>query len=176
MSVLRWYVIYTQSRKESLANGLLRHRGFETFYPHYWKTIKHARKETRVMRALYPRYLFVGKHDWQGMGIINDTFGVSTVLYLGDEPFELSEKVMDSVRENCGDDGQTDAPKSVPDKPVFHKGDIVRITDGPWAGFEGPVVIDKKGTVQVILDVFRGKCPVPVPSGGLKLVHPQCGT
>jgi len=173
---LRWYVVHTKPCKESMVNGLLQHQGFETLYPHYWGTVKHARRVKDVIKPYFSRYLFVGKCDWQGMGTINDTLGVSTVLYLGDEPLQLSDKVMDSIRANCGEDGRTDAPKETPDPPVFQKGDIVKIIEGPLQGFEATVAVDKRGAVRVMLDMFRGEFPVTVPSGGLILIHPQCVT
>ena len=55
----RWYVVHTQPHAEKRAICHLERQGFFIFCPRMHKTVRHARKTTRVLAPMFPNYLFV---------------------------------------------------------------------------------------------------------------------
>jgi transcription antitermination factor NusG len=100
---MRWYAVMTAPRAEELANRNLRRLGFWTFYPH--QRVKRKRKRANLDQYLvewvnmpyYPRYMFLGLRDGEGLYGVNECDGVSTVVYSGDRPLEVPHAVMDEI-------------------------------------------------------------------------------
>src|SRR5665213_3569762 len=55
----RWYVVQTQPRREARAIANLQRQNYRVFCPCIRKTVRHARKMSGVLAALFPKYLFV---------------------------------------------------------------------------------------------------------------------
>ena len=54
-----WYVIYTIHNQEFRAEANLKKQGFQLYLPKYIGTRKHARKVDKILKPLFPRYLFI---------------------------------------------------------------------------------------------------------------------
>ena len=50
----RWYVINTQPRSESRAEGNLAGQGFPTYMPRCWRAVRHARRTKKVLAGEEP--------------------------------------------------------------------------------------------------------------------------
>ena len=63
-----WFVVQTQVNSEQIAAANIKQKGFEVYYPNFFKTISHARKTKKVIKPLFPRYIFVSfnknKDNW----------------------------------------------------------------------------------------------------------------
>jgi len=76
-----WFVVQTHYNLEDLALNNIKKSGFEVYCPKYLKTITHARQTKKVLKPLFPRYIFVSfnkkNNDWIK---INYLRGVSSLI------------------------------------------------------------------------------------------------
>ena len=153
---MTWYAVMTNARAELLAAAELCRQGYEVLYLHYPGTVSHARRVSRVLRPYFPRYLFARVEATQSVYGVNHTQGVSTVVYAGDEPVEVPEKVIEELRTRGDENGLV---KMTPDEEEVRKryetGAQVEILTGPFAGFLGVVELDKGKEVCIFLETFK---------------------
>lgn len=117
-----WFIVYTSSNGERLAQEDLEDYGFQVFLPIEVVTLRPARhrknREKRtVSRPLFPRYLFLGFkpgwHDFAGarkskrvQDFIRDAYG---------SPVQMSSDALDAIRADVAngryDEAQTKAAK-----------------------------------------------------------------
>jgi transcriptional antiterminator RfaH len=165
MSGLRWYVVHTQVQKESQAELNLRQQGFVTYLPRYLRTRRHARKSTIVARPLFPRYLFVGldlaRDRWR---VIQSTFGVSNLVFAGEQPLAVPDGVVDQIRAREGNDGfvMLGLPAGV------GPGSRVRLIDGIFADAKGVLerIADDR-RVAILLELLGRKVRIFVPAASV---------
>ena len=76
-----WFVVQTHYNLEDLALNNIKKSVFEVYCPKYLKTITHARQTKKVLKPLFPRYIFVSfnkkNNDWIK---INYLRGVSSLI------------------------------------------------------------------------------------------------
>lgn len=160
-----WSVIHTKIACEfatALYVGLL---GYETFYPTYRKKRVHNHRTETVIQPLFPRYIFVqfdrDKDDWGDLLI---TKGVVDVLRdLSGKPHIIRDIVMDALRTRL------DGPPAANDDPeTLQPGQKVRLTSGPFEGWEGLFCEDAKTRVSVMLSLFGRPTKVSVDRTGIQ--------
>ena len=127
-----WYVVFTRPNGEELAAQHLKRQGFSTYLPRRLTMRRHARKQERVIRPLFPRYLFVGldlgAQRWRS---VHSTVGVSRLVCRGDVPAPVPEGVVEKLIE------QQDEHGCVPLAARFRSGDRVRILGGAFSDLVG---------------------------------------
>ncbi len=170
-----WYAVHTKPQRERQVTTLLHKLGLATLFLHFNDVTRHARRERRVTRAYYPRYVFAGASDPFWVPEINRTIGVSTVVYRGDKPLEVPAEVIEESRQRGDNNGlvamtQEDAKKH---RLRFRKGEQVQIMDGPLAGLFAIVALDSGPTVRVWLQMFGGKVEALFDPEGLKSGSPE---
>lgn len=102
----RWYVILTNANCEAEAAYRLKRQGYVVFWPRRWVTWSHNGKTTSELRSCYSRYLFAAVLDeHQSVGAINDTDGVSRVLTMEGEAYEIPRQAMWNLRKDFDPDG-----------------------------------------------------------------------
>jgi transcription antitermination factor NusG len=141
--VKRWYVVQTKTGAECTAAHYLAQQGFETFFPHFRRTIRHARQTKTVHAPLFPRYLFItldlDRDRWRS---VRTTIGVvSLVSYRDDTPMPVPVGVVEALMKD--------------NSPVA--GHRVRIMDGPFVDHIG--TLDADGRVQVLLELMGKAIP-----------------
>ena len=140
----RWYVVHTQPNNEGRAELNLRQQGFITYLPRYLRSRRHARRTETVARPLFPRYMFVcldlARDRWRS---VQSTFGVSQLVFAGEQPLSLPEGVVDAIRAREGGDGYVALGLPAGIGP----GSPVRLIDGIFA--------DAKGVLERIADDRR---------------------
>jgi transcriptional antiterminator RfaH len=153
-----WYAVHTHPRGEVKALEHLGRQGYETYLPRYARKIRHARKTERVVRALFPRYLFVRLDlTTQGWRSIRSTIGVADIVCLGDQPTPLPDGVVDVLK------AQEDAEGFVQfvNVPRFKKGDSVFVLSGPFAQQLGLCDgITDNQRIAILLDLLGRKVRV----------------
>lgn len=126
----QWVVVYTHVNSETRAENHLRYQGCDVYLPRYAKTRRHARRVERVVRPLFPRYLFVAyepdKMRWRA---IKNTVGVSRIMLEGERPLTAPQKVIDTIQARENEDGLV----RLSDRSMFQPGQHVRIDDGPFS-------------------------------------------
>jgi len=119
--------------------------------------IKEGKKRTST-RKFFPGYVLVemdmSNESWQ---MIKETPKVTGFVGGGTHPIPLTQEEVETLRKQI--DGGTAVPRQ---KEEFHKGDNVRIIDGPFLGFNGMVdeVDQERGRVKVLVSIFGRGTPV----------------
>ena len=104
--VERWYVVLTNANREADAAYRLKRAGYSVFFPRRWHTWSRDGKTTSELRPLLSRYIFTAVTDeHQSVGAINDTDGVSRVLTMRGDAYEVARETMWALRKGCDPDG-----------------------------------------------------------------------
>jgi len=117
-----------------------------------------------VERKLYPGYVFVemeleedGRIGEDAWFLIRETTGVGDFIGTSGRPTPMKAADVDKMLMQV-EKAQEGAPVSVD----FQKGEIVKIKEGAFENFEGPVekVLPDKGLVRVEVTIFGRPTPV----------------
>ena len=163
----RWYVVYSQPRRESFAAQNLSRQGYENYCPTFDGVVRHARTVRRVRRPLFPRYIFVAldlsKDHWRS---ILGTYGVTTMLLDGDRPRQAPAGLVAQLK-------RAELAGSILVEPDRLKvGDDVRFLTGPFAEVVGRLVGLSDGErVRVLLDVMGAERVIDVSARQLVQVR-----
>lgn len=164
-----WYVIHTYSGYEDAVAKSLRKRKeslgmedkiFQVLVPKEKKVeLKDGQKET-VEDKIFPGYvlvqMIVTDDSWY---VVRNTPNVTGFVGSGTTPVPVSEEEVESLKKRMG-------AKEPEYKIEVEEGDPVKITDGPFEGFDGKVdeVDEDKGKVKVLVDMFGRDTPVELES------------
>ncbi len=126
-----WYVIQTKPKKEEDAESYLSTRGVEMFNPLMETFALRNGRMNKVLKPLFPGYLF-GKFDLeQDYPLIRWARGVKRILGFGSYPTPISEEIIEIIKE------KTDTQGIVKVRHHFEPNDVVRIKTGPFKDFLG---------------------------------------
>ena len=159
-----WYVVYTQHQAGRRALNHLGRQGYETYFPSYRKTRRHARREAEVEAPLFPRYLFVRMELSSRKGqAINHTRSVNRLIGLNGEPTPLPEGAVEEIQAQQEDTGMIEMAS-----PEFDKGRPYRIGNGPFEDLTGIFEerIDKNRVV-LLLNLLGRQIRIDAPARGL---------
>jgi transcriptional antiterminator NusG len=164
---MKWYIIHSYSGferkvKESLesrvvAFGLQDKIGKVLIPTEAVTEVRNGKKYT-VERMFYPGYVLVemdmDDHVWH---VVKSTPRVTGFVGTGQQPTPLSEEEVQHIVYRVGE--AKDKPKL---KVKFEKGETVRVTEGPFATFQGVVddVNEDRSTLKVMVTIFGRSTPV----------------
>jgi transcriptional antiterminator RfaH len=146
----RWYVVHTQTRRETTAQAQLANQGFRTFLPRLEKTVRHARKTSLILAPLFPRYFFIAlDRDRDRWHAVNGTIGVVRLLTANDRPLPAPAGVVEALLLMTSQDARrVYRPEPTP-------GQKVRLLAGPFAERLGVFeALNESGRVRVLLEVM----------------------
>ena len=161
----RWYVLHTYSGYEENVSHNLRQRIesmgmedkiFDILIPKEKKIKIKDGKRKVVEEKIFPGYVLVEMHvtddSWY---VVRNTPNVTGFIGTGTTPTPLSEPEVKSLQKRMGDEEPTYKIDVTVDSPV-------KITDGPFKGYEGKVskVDEGRGKVQVLVSMFGRETPV----------------
>jgi transcriptional antiterminator NusG len=109
-------------------------------------------------RRLYPGYLVVElEPSEETLSLVNAIPGVTHMLGTKDKPLPLSEEDVQAVLEQI----EQGHAKAVPEAP-FAKGENVKVSGGPFAGFTGTVeeIFPERRRVKVLVTIFGRATPI----------------
>ena len=146
----RWFVAFTQSRRELLAIENLNRQGWRTFLPFQVATRRHARRFWTVRAPVFPRYVFVAldleRDRWRS---VNGTFGVQRLVMAGDWPIPAPIGVVETLMESVDRLGNLEFTSAL------RPGSRVRLVSGPFADALGVLdALDASGRVEVLLEML----------------------
>ncbi len=160
-----WYVIHTYSGYEDNVARNLKQRIesmdmqeyiFDVMVPKEKKVkIKNGKRVT-VEERIYPGYVLVNMivtdASWY---VVRNTPNVTGFIGLGTTPTPVDPAEIADIKKRMG----VDTPQHA---VLFAKGDVVKITDGPFKDFDGKVRgVDKdRGKVKVMVSMFGRETPV----------------
>jgi transcriptional antiterminator NusG len=169
---MKWYIIHSYSGferkvKESLesrvvAFGLQDKIGKVLIPTEAVTEVRNGKKYT-VERMFYPGYVLVemdmDDHVWH---VVKSTPRVTGFVGTGQQPTPLSEEEVQHIVYRVGE--AKDKPKL---KVKFEKGETVRVTEGPFATFQGVVddVNEDRSTLKVMVTIFGRSTPVELEFG-----------
>jgi transcriptional antiterminator NusG len=168
----KWYIIHAYSGferkvKESLegrvqAFGLENKIGRVMIPTEPVTEIVNGKKRT-IERVFLPGYVLVEMDlDNDLWHVIKNTPRVTGFLGTGDKPVSLTEQEVSSIL------FRTDVSKDKPRLKIkFEKNESVRITEGPFANFNGVVdeVNEDRETLKVMVTIFGRSTPVELEFG-----------
>jgi len=174
---MKWYIIHAYSGferkvKESLESRIeafgLQDKIAQVVIPTEPVTeIRNGKKYT-TERMLYAGYVLVqmdmDDHVWH---VVKSTPRVTGFVGTGQQPTPLSDTEVDQIFNRVA--ASKDKPKV---KVKFEKNESVRITDGPFANFNGVVdeVNEDRATLKVMVTIFGRATPVELEFGQVEKV------
>lgn len=182
---MRWYIIHTYSGfekkvRESLQSRVqafgLQEKIGRIVIPTETVTQVRAGKKYTSEQMFYPGYVLVeldltgfntGGEGDQVWHVVKSTPRVTGFLGAGQLPTALSEEEVNQIV------FRTTTAKDKPRMKVkFEKNEAVRITDGPFANFNGIVdeVNEDRETVKVMVTIFGRATPVELEFGQVEKV------
>jgi transcriptional antiterminator RfaH len=150
---MHWYLVHTKPRQESVARENLERQGYECYLP--LLRVEKLRQRTLIVaeEALFPRYLFIrlGQDDSsKSWGPIRSTIGVSTLVRFGHEPARAADALITLLKAR-----EASAEENGP-VPLFHKGERLLVSEGPFAGIEGIYqMTDGEQRVMVLIELLN---------------------
>jgi transcriptional antiterminator RfaH len=160
---LRWFVLQTQSNRETKAAHHLERQGFQIYLPRYLKRRSHARKIEIIPVPLFPGYMFVAVDmETQRWRAIRSTVGVLRLVTNVDEPAPVPLAIIDAMRQREDDKGFI----KINQRPAFNRGDKVRVLAGAFTDtpglFDGLADLER---VAILLDLLGRKVRVMLDAG-----------
>ena len=174
----RWYILHAysgferkvresiQSRVEAFGLG---DRVGRVMIPTEQVTeIVNGKKRT-VERVFLPGYVLVEMElDNNLWHVLKDTPKVTGFLGTGDKPVALTEEEVSGIL------FRSDTTKDKPRQKIkFEKNEQVRITDGPFANFNGVVdeINEDRETLKVMVTIFGRSTPVELEFGKVEKIE-----
>jgi transcriptional antiterminator NusG len=168
-----WYVIHTYSGYENKVKANLEHRVksmgvddkvFQVLIPTQDVVQIKGGKKVVSKKKFFPGYALVemeteesGKLPDDSWDLVRNTPGVTGFVGSGVKPTPLPEREMTTILD------QMKKTRAKP-KPValFELGEIVKVVEGPFNGFNGRVeeVNPEKGTLKIMVNIFGRATPL----------------
>jgi len=162
----QWYVIQTRPCNEYRAENNLTNQGIEVFLPLLETRQYFHEKMIQKIKPLFPNYLFANLDIDVHYYKVKWTRGVNKILGVGNEPIPISEKVIQTIKTQRGENNFVKLDDGL------EKGNIVQFTSGPFKDLMG--VFDKKmsdgNRVRVLLSLIGVDVPVQVSKWQIKKV------
>ena len=155
-----WYAVQCKNHQDERAELHLRNQDYEVFRP-LAKVSKRKKGELKFeIMSLFPRYLFVHLDDnEENWAPIRSSRGVLDLVRFGDRPTPVPTAVIDHLMENTSKIGFIDLSVG-----HFKPNDLVRIAEGPLAGFEAIYTAAKaKDRVIILLNFMQQAQRLVVP-------------
>lgn len=147
-----WFCAETYYAQEAVAVEELTRQSFETFLPQVWERRTKNRKIIRVEVPMFPGYVFMRfdrQHDnWP---VILNTKGIRALLGPHKSsptavPADLIHAIADNATHLNAEFAAMARAKLV--------GRRLRVTTGPWFGFEGQCVMHRGERVRLLMSLF----------------------
>lgn len=160
-----WYVINTYSGHEYKVIDALKTRIktmglenyiFQAIVPIQSKMVIRRGNKVKTQEKTFPGYVLIQMIVTDDSWItVRTTQGVTGFVGIGSKPTPISQKEVDNIIKTT----QEDKPKY---QTPFSLGDVVKITNGPFADFIGTIdsIDQKKGKLRVLVSFFERETPV----------------
>ena len=160
-----WYAVHTYSghenkvktnierRAESLG---LKERINRILVPIEEETRTRNGRRSTIKRKVFPGYVLIEMElDDQTWYLVKNTIGVTGFVSSGNKPVPLQDREVQNILEAL----ETGAR---PLTPAWQKSEVIRVTTGPFADFNGAIeeVNNEKQKVKVLISIFGRDTPV----------------
>ena len=160
-----WYAVHTYSGHEKKVKTNIERRAdsmslkdkiFRILVPEDSETRNRGGKKTEVKRKVFPGYVLIDMIlDDTTWYLVKSTTGVTGFVSSGNKPVPLQQSEIDAILDAI--DGVAPRPKT-----TWEKGQVVRVTAGPFADFTGKIedVQEQREKLRVLISIFGRDTPV----------------
>jgi transcription antitermination factor NusG len=136
----KWFVLYTAPRAEKIAKRELEFKNYEVFLPvtktlRVWKN----RQKKMIDSVVFPSYIFIHTNE-KYLAEACRVNKISTYLHCGGKPSKIEPRCIEGIKR------MLELNQEISVSENFHEGELVSITQGPLAGYEGVLVHQKTKT------------------------------
>lgn len=158
-----WYLVHTKPRQEDVALANLQRQGYECYLPQMRIERIRRRKAEVATEPMFPRYLFIrldSSDQGKSWSPIRSTLGVSQLVHFGARAAKVDDALVDLLRQR---------EQAMPLDAMFHSGDSVIITDGPFAGIEAIYqTADADRRAFILLEILSKPVSMQIDTGRLR--------
>jgi len=142
-----WYLVQTKPRQELLAKNNLERQGYTVYLPLIQVKRRRRGKISHENGSMFPLYLFIhlreGTDNWAP---VRSTLGVSKMVMFGQIPARVPDNLIEILKCRVDANGVQILPER-----KLNTGDHVRITEGPFEGYEAVIYAKTAGERTVLL-------------------------
>jgi transcription termination/antitermination protein NusG len=156
-----WFALRVRANREFSVERRLREAGIETFLPGYSEERRWSDRAKKIVRPLFPAYLFARLDPACELGLTLRLAGVIDVLPSRERAERIPEGEIDNVRRA--------AASAVAFSPcAYDVGETVTVESGPLAGVTG-IVKRTKGATRIVIriEILRRAVSVEVDAKDL---------
>jgi transcription termination/antitermination protein NusG len=171
---MAWYVIHTFTGHENKVKTSIERRSAAQGIAHKIQrilvlteeeltSIRGGKKQMRKHKV-YPGYVFLEMLlDDETRFIVRNTPGVTGFVGPDKQPVPLKQQEIDTILQ------QLEGPE-LPPKALWSSGQVIRVTSGPFAEFQGTIeeVNETKEQVRVLISLFGRDTPVTLGFGDIE--------
>jgi transcriptional antiterminator RfaH len=158
-----WYLVHTKPRQEDVALANLQRQGYECYLPQMRIERIRRRKAEIATEPMFPRYLFIrldSSDQGKSWSPIRSTLGVSQLVHFGARAAKVDDALVELLRQR---------EQAMPLNAMFHSGDSVVITDGPFAGIEAIYqTADAERRAFILLEILSKPVSMQIDTGRLR--------
>jgi transcriptional antiterminator RfaH len=158
-----WYLVHTKPRQEDVALANLQRQGYECYLPQMRIERIRRRKAEIATEPMFPRYLFIrldSSDQGKSWSPIRSTLGVSQLVHFGSRAAKVDDALVELLRQR---------EQAMPMDALFHSGDSVVITDGPFAGIEAIYqTADAERRAFILLEILSKPVSMQIDAGRLR--------
>jgi len=158
-----WYLVHTKPRQEDVALTNLQRQGYECYLPQMRIERIRRRKAEIATEPMFPRYLFIrldSSDQGKSWSPIRSTLGVSQLVHFGARAAKVDDALVALLRQR---------EQAMPLDAMFHNGDSVIITDGPFAGIEAIYqTADADRRAFILLEILSKPVSMQIDAGCLR--------
>jgi len=158
-----WYLVHTKPRQEDVALANLQRQGYECYLPQMRIERIRRRKAEIATEPMFPRYLFIrldSSDQGKSWSPIRSTLGVSQLVHFGARAAKVDDALVELLRQR---------EQAMPLDTMFHSGDSVVVTDGPFAGVEAIYqTADADRRAFILLEILSKPVSMQIDTGRLR--------
>jgi transcriptional antiterminator NusG len=158
---MKWYVVHTQTGSEEKAKAGLEKKIATTTLKDYVEEVVVPTEQVSEIRSgkkristrkFFPGYILLKmemtKESWY---LVKTTPGITGFIGPGRKPAPLSEEEVNTILKRSEETEAKPSPKI-----VFEIGEAIRISEGPFANFNGAVmeIYPDRGKLKVSVSIF----------------------
>ena len=161
-----WYAVHTYSGHENKVKTNIERRAasLPEMKDKIGRILVPVEEETRnrngrratIKRKVFPGYVLIEMElNDQTWYLVKNTIGVTGFVSSGNKPVPLQEREVQNILESLAGAGLRVTP-------AWQKGEVIRVTSGPFADFNGTIeeVNTDKQKVKVLISIFGRDTPV----------------
>lgn len=170
-----WYAVHTYAGHENKVKTTIERRAesmnlkdkiFRILIPTEQELRMRGGKKQEIQRKIFPGYILIQMIlDDSTWYLVKSTTGVTGFVSSGNKPVPLQDKEIANILQ------AVEGPRQKP-KVQWEKGQVIRVTLGPFADFTGSIeeVNAAKEKLKVLISIFGRDTPVELDFGQVEKI------